>query len=134
MIESSVILIDSNVIIDILQNDRTWANWSLDQLACYNHPAVNPIIYAELCYQNTSAHELDQILTQLDIEYSEIPRDALYLASQAFRLYRERGGLKTTPLPDFFIGAHATVLGIPILTRDTARYQTYFPKVELIAP
>jgi len=134
MTESSIILVDSNVLIDILQNDRTWATWSLDQLACYNRTIINPIIYAELCYQNTSPDELDEILTQLDIQYSEIPRDALYLASQAFRLYRQRGGSKTSPLPDFFIGAHAAALGISILTRGTARYRTYFPKVELISP
>jgi predicted nucleic acid-binding protein len=134
MDESSVILVDSNVLIDIFQNDRTWATWSLDQLARYNNTVINPIIYAELCYQNTSSDELDQILAQLDIKYSEISRDALYLASQAFRLYRQRGGLKTSPLPDFFIGAHATSLGISILTRDTDRYRTYFPRVELIHP
>jgi hypothetical protein len=134
MNESAVILVDSNVLIDIFQNDPSWATWSLDQLARYNSTVINPIIYAELCYQNTTPDELDETLTQLDIKYSEIPRDALYLASQAFRLYRQRGGSKTSPLPDFFIGAHATSLGISILTRDTARYRAYFPKVELICP
>ena len=122
------------ILVDIFQNDRTWASWSLEQLARFSHTTINPIIYAELCYQKTSSDDLDKVLEQLDIQFSEIPRDALYLASQAFREYRQRGGLKTSPLPDFFIGAHATSLGIPILTRDTPRYLTYFPKVDLICP
>lgn len=85
-------------------------------------------------HQKTSADELDQLLVMLDVEFAELPREALFMASQAFRTYRQRGGSKTSPLPDFFIGAHAATLGIPILTRDVARYQSYFPSVPLISP
>ena len=134
MIEAPPVLVDSNVIIDIIQNDPNWMVWSLKHLASHERTMVNPIIYAELCYQKTSADELNQLLVALDVEFMELPREALFLASQAFRTYRQRGGVKTSPLPDFFIGAHAGTLGIPILTRDVARYQTYFPTVSLISP
>lgn len=95
---------------------------------------INPIIYAELSCRAESPLELDTTLRGLGLDYLEIPRSALFQATQAFLLYRKRGGNKTSPLPDFFIGAHAAALGIPLLTRDVARYRTYFPSVELICP
>ena len=95
---------------------------------------VNPMIYAELCCEAGSSSDVDKILLTLGIGYEESPREALFLASQAFKTYRQRGGSKTAPLEDFFIGAHAAVLGMPILTRDVVRYRTYFPTVELVCP
>lgn len=134
MIDPEFVLVDSNIIIDIITLDSTWAEWSGATLEQYPEVKVNPIIYAELCYQLASSDELDQLLATLGIGYSELSKEALFLASQAYRAYRQRGGNKTSPLPDFFIGAHAAVLGIPIISRDTNRYQTYFPTVELIRP
>ena len=134
MIESDYVLIDSNIIIDIVQRDPKWMEWSLDVLIEHEAAKVNPIIYAEICYQKTSVDEADQILESLELGFEELPREALYLASQAYRHYRNLGGTKTAPLPDFFIGAHAASKDVPIITRDVARYRTYFPSVELICP
>lgn len=134
MLEVPSVLVDSNVIIDIVQKDPKWVEWSLDSLSRFEATGVNPIIYAELCYQRTESEEVDDLLKSLDIGYYDLPRPSLYLASQAFRIYREQGGVKSAPLPDFFIGAHAAMLGVPIITRDVARYQTYFPNVRLIFP
>ena len=134
MTKANYALVDSNIIIDIVQRDSAWLKWSVDALTQAEEVRVNPIIYSELCYQKTSAEEVDKILAILEIGYEELPRSALYLASQAYRQYRKLGGTKNSPLPDFFIGAHAAVLGIPILTRDVARYRNYFPSVELICP
>jgi len=134
MTDPSYVLVDSHIIIDIVQQDARWLQWSTETLAQQTGAKVNPIIYAEICYQKTSAEETNQLLDSLSLGYAELPREALYLASQAFRLYRQHGGPRTAPLPDFFIGAHAASAGIPILTRDTSRYQSYFPKVRLISP
>jgi predicted nucleic acid-binding protein len=134
MNDPPLVLVDSNVIIDIIQSDPDWLAWSVANLASHEHTMINPIIYSELCYQKTSVQELDQLMETLDLEFEELPREALFLAAQAFRSYRKRGGSKTSPLPDFFIGAHAATLGIPILTRDVARYKTYYPTVHLISP
>lgn len=127
-------MVDSNIIFDIVNEDARWAEWSVEALSQCQQAMVNPIIYAELCYQETSCDEVDVLLGALDLSFRELPREALYLASQAFRIYRSRGGGKSAPLPDFFIGAHAAALGIPILTRDVARYRTYFLSVPLICP
>ncbi len=134
MTDSGSALVDSNVIIDIVQQDPRWGSWSSETLAHQDSPIVNPIIYAEICYQKTSSAETDQLLDSLSIGYAELPREALYRASQAFRQYRQHGGSRSTPLPDFFIGAHASSIGLPVLTRDIKRYQTYFPEVRLISP
>lgn len=134
MTDPSTVLADSNVIIDIVRQDPRWAGWSLDELSRHEDACVNPIIYAELCYQDTSVEEVDQLLGDLSLRFVQLPRASLYLASQAFREYRRRGGTRNAPLPDFFIGAHAAVLGIPILTRDVKRYRAYFASVELISP
>jgi predicted nucleic acid-binding protein len=134
MIETPFVLVDSNVIIDIVRQEARWVEWSLDALSRFKVASVNPIIYAELCYQHTSPDEVDDLLRSLSLVYHELPREALYLASQAFRTYRKTGGSKTSPLPDFFIGAHAATMGVPLITRDVSRYQTYFPMVPLICP
>ena len=129
------VLLDTNVIADVLYGDPLWAEWSRKQIEDHaGELLINPLIYAELCYRATSASQVDQLISGLGFRYEETPRAALYLAAQAFRAYRQRGGSKTSPLADFFIGAHAEVLGVPILTRDVARYRTYFPSVVLICP
>lgn len=134
MDKSPDVLVDSNVLIDIDQSDRDWGEWSIRHLAAFVTPCCNPVIFAELCCYETAPGEVDNLLANLGIHYMETPKAALFLASQAFKKYRSRGGLKTSPLPDFFIGGHAEVLGIPILTRDTAKYRTYFPDIQLVCP
>jgi predicted nucleic acid-binding protein len=127
-------LVDSNVIIDIIGQDPKWMPWSIEALNSCESPCINPLVFAELCYLKSSPEEVEDLLTRLALGYLELPKDALFLAAQAYRIYRQRGGTKTAPLPDFFIGAHAAALGIPIITRDATHYQTYFPTVTLISP
>jgi predicted nucleic acid-binding protein len=135
MTEFALILVDTNVLLDVAEQDECWAEWSQEQMNRYvGRMIVNPIIYAELCYQADNAEEVDAILAVLGVGLKELSRQALFRASRAFKLYRQSGGSKSAPLPDFFIGAHAADLGVPILTRDESRYQTYFPEVRLIAP
>ncbi len=129
------ILVDTNVIADVLYDDPLWAEWAKLQLTQNEGQTfINPIIYTELCYRARTASEVDQIIAGFAFDYEELPRTALFLAAQAYRLYRERGGVKTAPLPDFFIGAHAQAVRVPLLTRDKERYQTYFPGISLISP
>ncbi|QTN32072.1 PIN domain-containing protein [Akkermansiaceae bacterium] len=135
MTDCDLILVDTNVILDVLEDDPRWAAWSADQMSrVVGRMAINPLIYTELGYEAGEIEDVERILVTLGLIYLEMPREALFLASKAYRTYRLRGGIKTAPPADFFIGAHAAVLGIPILTRDVSRYQSYFPDVELIAP
>lgn len=135
MTETTPILVDTNIILDVGEQDESWADWSQDQMARFvGRLIINPMIYAELCYEAGSAPDVDAILFTLGLRYDELPRQALFLASQAYKRYRSRGGPKTSPLPDFFIGAHAAALDLAILTRDVARYRSYFPSVELVCP
>jgi hypothetical protein len=128
-------LVDTNVISDVLYGDPAWADWSKNQMVQHAEELViNPYIYAELCYRATSMAEAEQLIGRFRFTYAELPREALFLAAKAFQAYRKHGGVKTSPLADFFIGAHAAAAGLSILTRDTARYQTYFPGVPLICP
>ena len=132
-----MIFVDTNVLLDVATDDPTWADWSqqqLDAAALRDRLAINPVVYAELSSRYARTEDLDAMLASANLAIAEMPRTALFLAGQAFKTYRQRGGLRTGVLPDFFIGAHAAVLGVPLITRDTARYQTYFPTVELIAP
>ncbi|MFK5923760.1 MAG: type II toxin-antitoxin system VapC family toxin [Verrucomicrobiota bacterium] len=129
------VLVDTNVISDVLHADIDWEPWAVSQLfEHFGGLVINPIIYAELSCRAASVQELEDTLAPFELHFLEIPKQALFLAAQAFLVYRQRGGNKTSPLPDFFIGAHAEVLGIPILTRDVTRYRSYFPKVQLISP
>lgn len=130
------VLVDSNVILDIASDDPKWGAWSDAQVTKHQRRGlvINPIIFAELCAGAGDVSEVEGVASDLKLEYRELPHEALFLAAKAFFQYRRRGGTKTSPLPDFFIGAHAVVLGIPILTRDKGRYATYFPKVRLICP
>lgn len=130
------ILVDSNVILDIVSRDPVWEPWSSSALEQHAGRGlfVNAMIYAELCAPAKDTAEVDTLLAALELEFFDLPREALFLASQAHLAYRRRGGTRISGLPDFFIGAHAQALGIPILTRDKGRYATYFPSVPLICP
>lgn len=130
-------LVDSNVLLDLLSGRQEWTDWSKQQLerAALAGPLfINDVIYAEISARFAAFEVLDSLLRDSEIEVARIPRAALFQASKVFLRYRATGGLRTGVLSDFFIGAHAAVLNVPILTRDTKRYRTYFPSVELIAP
>jgi predicted nucleic acid-binding protein len=130
-------LVDTNVLVDVLENDPRWADWSIAQLraqAQIHRLVINPVIYAELSLTFSTVEALDETLANLQIPVIEIPKPALFLAGKAFVQYRRQGGTKSNVLADFFIGAHAAVAGLPVLTRDVRRYTSYFPTVQLIAP
>ena len=132
-----MILVDTNVLIDVLEDDAQWATWSIAQLRAQSkihELAINAIVYAELSLAFERAEEVDDAVTRLQLKLLEIPRPALFLAGKAFVAYRKAGGTRSNILPDFFIGAHAAVVGVAILTRDARRYATYFPKVRLLIP
>lgn len=132
-----MILVDTNVLLDVLQNDTQWAEWSQGQLetASLNDALViNAVIYSELSIAFERIEELDAVLYEASILLEPIPREALFLAGKAFLDYRRRKGVKRSVLPDFYVGAHAAVSGCPILTRDAGRYRSYFPRVPLIHP
>lgn len=130
-------LVDTNVLVDVLEDDPEWADWSIAQLQAQSRVhrlVINPIIYAELALTFSSFEALDDALDGMQLPLVEIPRPALFLAGKAFAEYRRRGGTKNKVLADFFIGAHAAVAGWPILTRDGSRYRSYFPTVTVVAP
>ncbi len=132
-----MIIVDTNVLIDVLADDPDWADWSENKLMGLiesDELAINPIIYAELAAAYRSEGALEKALRHWPLHRVELPYSAGYLAGQAFRSYRQRGGQKRSPLPDFYIGAHAQSAELPLLTRDTKRYATYFPKLKLISP
>jgi predicted nucleic acid-binding protein len=128
--------VDANILIDVLSDDPVWADWSLDALTrnAPNGIACNPVVYAEVSVEFDTHEDLNRWFDGLGMAVMNVPRAALFLAAKAHIQYRRRGGLKTSTLPDFFIGAHAMVAGAPLLTRDPARFRTYFPDLELIAP
>jgi len=132
-----MLLVDTNVLVDVLEDDPKWADWSIGQLRAQSkiHPlAINPIIYAELSLTFSTVEALDHVVDELQLVLVELPRPALFLAGKAFVRYRRQGGTKGNVLADFFIGAHAAVAGYPLLTRDARRYASYFPSVALITP
>lgn len=132
-----MILVDTNVLLDLVTDDRRWADWSQRQLeaaSLRDELAINAVVYAELSVAFERIEELDGVLATTGVVLADMPRPALFLAGKAFQRYRGRGGAKTGVLPDFFIGAHAAVSGVPLLTRDVGRYRSYFPTVTLIAP
>jgi hypothetical protein len=132
-----MLLVDSNVILDVLCDDPTWAQWSREQLRARSlvHPlAINGIVYAEVSIAFNDMDNLDRAIKALGLRVLEIPRPALFLAGKAFLQYRRHGGAKQSILAYFFIGAHAAVVGLPVLTRDGQRYRSYFPTVEVISP
>jgi predicted nucleic acid-binding protein len=132
-----MLLVDTNVVLDVVTNDPKWAAWSqsqLDAAALTQTVAINDVIYSELSLAFERIEELDAMIAKAGLRHEHIPRESLFLAAKAFLSYRRKGGAKGGVLPDFFIGAHAAVLDIPLLTRDKGRYETYFPTLKLIAP
>lgn len=133
----SSILVDSCVLLDIATEDPTWATWSAHTLATHaEHSilAINPLIYAEVSVGFSRIETLDEALPPELYRREPLPFEAGFLAGKCFMDYRRRGGARTSPLPDFYIGAHASLAGYRLMTRDTTRFRTYFPKLELIAP
>jgi predicted nucleic acid-binding protein len=131
------ILVDSNIILDIFLDDPNWAEWSEAALSGYSiHTPlyINPIIYTEISIGFNKIEELETAILKGGFQMLEIPKEALFLAGKAFLKYRRSKGVKNSPLPDFFIGAQAAVLGLELITRDTKRYQTYFPTIKIISP
>jgi hypothetical protein len=132
-----MIFVDSNIILDIVTQDPTWYEWSahyLENLAEKHRFAINAIVYSEVSIDFTKIEDLEAVLPSEYFEYVPISWEVAFLAGKCFLEYRRNKGTKTLPLPDFFIGAHAAILNIPLITRDTKRYKTYFPTVELICP
>jgi predicted nucleic acid-binding protein len=132
-----VALVDTNVLFDLVTDDPIWADWSARQLRILSAQEaliINAVVYAELSIGYDRIDEVDAALDAAGVELVEIPRGALFLAGKAFQTYRARGGTKTGVLSDFFIGAHAVVEGISLLTRDVRHYRSYFPTIMLIAP
>jgi predicted nucleic acid-binding protein len=131
------VLVDSNVLLDVLTEDATWFGWSSDALARAAESdalIINPIIYAEVSVGFARIEDLDAALPPTYFRRDALPWEAGFLAGKCFRRYRRSGGARRSPLPDFFVGAHAAVRGHALLTRDAARYRTYFPTVKVIAP
>jgi predicted nucleic acid-binding protein len=132
-----MILVDSNVILDVWDPDPVWHAWSEGQLqnqSLLHELRINPLIYSEISVSFANISGLDKKLEELEIGVLNLPRRAAFLAGKAYLQYRRQGGVKSNVLVDFFIGAHAAVLGCPLLTRDTRCYAAYFPTVALIAP
>lgn len=132
-----MVLVDSNVLLDVFTRTPGWWEWSLRQLeeaALYGPLLINDVIYAETSIRFTSVDDFDKALAQAGVGMAVIPRAALFLAGKAFVRYRDAGGTRAGVLPDLFIGAHAQVGQLQLLTRDTRRYRSYFPTVDLIAP
>lgn len=133
-----MVLVDTNVLLDIATRDAEWFEWSsgkLSSLIDAREAAINPIIYAELAPLYRDARELDlNLVPSSDFRRLALPYSAGFPAARAFQAYRKAGGKRSAPLPDFFIGAHAEAEGLTLLTRDATRYRTYFPKVKLICP
>lgn len=130
-------LIDSNVLFDYFSDDDEWLDWSaamIQQAADGGGVAINPIIYAEVSVRFETLEAVDLVLPPDYFVRATIPWEAAFLAGKAFAQYKQRAGTKRSPLPDFFIGAHAAVAGMTLLTRDPRRYRTYFPKLRLICP
>ena len=140
-----MLLVDTNVLVDVLEDDPQWADWSVHQLRAQSQVhelLINPAIYSELSLTFDSVEALDDTIEDMGLVLQELPRPALFLAGKAFVKYRREGGNKGNVLADprsgpgasFFIGAHAAVLGCAILTRDARRYKNYFPTVSLLTP
>ena len=137
MTEAFVSFVDTNVLFDVLTNDPRWAEWSIRQLevaAIKGAIGINDVVYAELSVRYAGVEDVDEVVERAGLRFERIPRSALFLAGKAFQRYRSQGGRRTTILPDFFIGAHAATLGVPLLTRDARRYRSYFPTLELVTP
>ncbi|MDW7773834.1 MAG: type II toxin-antitoxin system VapC family toxin [Desulfobulbaceae bacterium] len=129
------ILVDSNILLDVVTEDKNWFSWSSEQLAKYAEQGelcINPIIYAEISIGFGRIEDMEEVLPREYFSYLALPYEAAFLAGKCFLKYRRAGGKKVNPLPDFFIGAHAAVEGMTLLSRDKNRYTTYFPKLEVV--
>lgn len=133
----TVVLVDSNVLLDVLTEDRRWVEWSaaaLEKQAEDAVLAINPIVCAEVSIRFERIEDVEEALPRIYFERASLPWEAAFLAGKCFVRYRRSGGRRRSPLPDFYIGAHAAVMGWKLLTRDASRYRSYFPKLELISP
>ena len=131
------VLVDSNVLLDLVTEDAEWLDWSaaaLERAAAASRMVINPVIYAEVSIGFSRIEDLDAALPADFFQRRPIPWDAAFLAGKVFLRYRQRGGSRRAPLPDFFIGAHAAIEGLTLLTRDPTRYRSYFPRLRIIAP
>ena len=134
---TTAILIDSNVLLDLMTEDARWFSWSANEVekaADRFRLVINPVIYGEVSIRYSRIEDLEAALPRTMLDREAIPDEAAFLAGKCFLDYRQRRGTKRSPLPDFFIGAHAAVAGYRLLTRDAARYRSYFPRLPLIAP
>jgi hypothetical protein len=130
-------LVDTNVLLDVLEEDTAWFEWSRQRLADAADEGsivVNQVVYAELAAGYETIEALDAILDRDQFSRERLPWDAAFMAGLAYLSYRQRGGKRSSPLPDFFVGAHAAVRGYRLLTRDRGYYATYFPKLEIVSP
>ena len=133
----TAVLIDANVLLDVMTEDERWLAWSagaIERAAERHRLVINPVIYAEVSIRYSQIEQLDIALPATMFDRESIPYEAAFLAGKSFLAYRRCGGTRQSPLPDFFIGAHAAVAGYRLITRDVARYRTYFPKLCLISP
>lgn len=133
----SQVLVDANVLLDILTEDAAWFDWSaatLEQHAARAQLCINPIVYAEVSVGFERIEDLDEALPRADFTRLPLPWEAGFLAGKAFLRYRRAKGVRRSPLPDFYIGAHAAIADLPLITRDARRYRTYYPNLELICP
>jgi len=131
------VLVDSNIVLDVFLNDPKWADWSESKLDKYDQMGIlyiNSIVYSEISIGFKRIEDLESAIVRAGFQMLEIPKEALFLAGKAYLKYKKRGGIKTTPLPDFFIGAQAAVQNLDLITRDVSTYQSYFPTVKLISP
>ena len=131
------ILVDSNIILDVFLDDPNWAEWSeskLEEFSSMTNLFINPIVYSEVSIGFKRIEDLEAALNRGGFQMIEIPKEALFLAGKAFLTYRKNKDTRRSPLPDFFIGAQATILGMDLITRDESRYRTYFPTVKLVSP
>ncbi len=131
------VMVDSNVLLDVATDDVTWGSWSgtsLERLADEAILIINPLVYAEVSVGFPTIEEVEAALPADLYRREDLPYEAAFLAGKVFLMYRRGGGVRRSPLPDFYIGAHAAVAGYRLLTRDATRYRTYFPNLELIAP
>jgi hypothetical protein len=131
------VLVDSNVILDVFLDDPTWADWSestLEEYAQYAKLSINSIVYSEVSIGFERIEDVESALSKAGFQMLEIPKEALFLAGKAFLKYKKEKGVKKSPLPDFYIGAQAAVLDFTLITRDVARYRTYFPSIRLVSP
>jgi predicted nucleic acid-binding protein len=130
-------LVDSCVLLDVITGDEQWADWSAEQIAVAmdtGRVVINPLIYAEVSVGYERIEELDELLPSSDYEREPLPYVAGFAAGKAFLRYRRGGGDKRSPMPDFYIGAHAAIAGYRLLTRDVRRYRTYFPTIDIVGP